>query len=150
MIPALTDEGLLPPGIHEGTVEELREKLGWSQQRRRLISGLERALELMRDCGVERVYLDGSFVTDKDRPGDIDGCYDIAQGANPADLQSMYPIFPPTPLNRDRAKEEFGAEFFPAAATEGGSGQPFLDFFRRDRKNRERGVVLIQLTGEAQ
>src|SRR5215207_1498746 len=127
MIPALTNEGLLPPGTHEGTVRELREKLGWSRQRRSLISGLERALELMSDCGVERVYLDGSFVTDKDRPGDIDGCYDIAKGVNQQDLQAMYPIFPPTPLNRSKAKEEFGVEFFPAAVTEKGSGQPFLE-----------------------
>lgn len=38
------------------------------------MNGLGRALELMVASGVRRVYLDGSFVTDKDRPNDIDGC----------------------------------------------------------------------------
>ncbi len=92
-IPDFTDEGLLLPGAHEATLEELREKLGFSRRRRDLIDGLERALTLMGGCGVRRVYLDGSFVTDKPRPGDIDECYDVEPGM---DLQSMYPIWPLT------------------------------------------------------
>ncbi|MGI8860670.1 MAG: DUF6932 family protein [Rubrobacteraceae bacterium] len=42
----------------------------WSRKRRELLGGLEEALGLMATCGVVRVYLDGSFVTDKDRPND--------------------------------------------------------------------------------
>jgi hypothetical protein len=71
MIPQFTDEGLLPPGVHETDLEELKEKMGWSRKRRELLEGLEEVLELMASCGVVRVYLDGSFVTDKDRPNDM-------------------------------------------------------------------------------
>jgi Family of unknown function (DUF6932) len=72
MIPRFTDEGLLPPGVHETDLEELREKMGWSRKWQGLLEGLKEELELMATCGVARVYLDGSFVTDKDRLNDCE------------------------------------------------------------------------------
>ena len=145
MIPQFTDEGLLPAGVHETDLAELREKMGWSRKRQGLLEGLEVALELMASCGVVRVYLDGSFVTDKDRPNDIDGCYDLAEHVTAEDLKRLAPIFPPNPSNRAEAKRRFGVDFFPAAATELGSGQPFLRFFQTDREGRERGVLSVEL-----
>lgn len=149
MIPGFTEEGLLPSGVHETHLEELRERMGWSRKRRDLLGGLEEALELMAACGVRRVYLDGSFVTDKDRPNDIDGCYDLVAGdVTDEDLQRLAPIFPPSPFNRAEARRRFGLDFFPAAATELGSGQPFLRFFQTDREGRERGVLAVELETE--
>ena len=145
MIPRFTDEGLLPPGVHETSLEELEESMGWGRKRRGLLEGLEETLELMASCGVTRVYLDGSFVTDKDRPNDIDGCYDLAEDVSAEDLGCLPPIFPPSASNRAEAKRRFGVDFFPAAATELGSGQPFLRFFQTDREGRERGVLLVDL-----
>ena len=145
MIPQFTDEGLLPPGVHETDLEGLKEKMGWSRKRRELLERLEEALELMASCGVVRVYLDGSFVTDKDRPKDIDGCYDLAEEVSADDLGRLAPIFPPNLSNRAENKRRFGVDFFPAAATELGSGQPFLEFFQTDREGRERGVLSVEL-----
>ena len=145
MIPQFADEGLLPPGIHETDLEELKEKIGWSRKRQGLLEGLEEALELMASYGVVRVYLDGSFVTDKDRPNDIDGCYDLAEDVTAEDLRRLAPIFPPNPSNRAEAKRRFGVDLFPAAAMELGSGQPFLRFFQTDREGRERGVLAVPL-----
>ena len=68
MLPRFTDDGLLPPGVHETDLEELKERMGWSRKRRHLPEGLEEVFEMMASCGVARVYLNGSFVTDKDRP----------------------------------------------------------------------------------
>jgi hypothetical protein len=68
MIPQFTDEGLLPSGVHETDLEELKEKMGWNRKRRELLEGLEEVLELMASCGVVRVYLDGSFVTARIAP----------------------------------------------------------------------------------
>jgi hypothetical protein len=113
--------------------------------REALLEGLKEALELMASCGVTRVYLDGSFVTDKDRPNDIDGCYDLAGDVSAEDLGGLAPIFPPSPSNRAGAKRRFGVDFFPAAATELGSGQPFLRFFQTDREGRERGVLSVDV-----
>ena len=47
MIPRFTEEGLLPPGVHETDLEELNEKMGWGRKRRELLEGLEEALGLM-------------------------------------------------------------------------------------------------------
>jgi hypothetical protein len=145
MIPRFTEEGLLPPGVHETGIDELREKMAWSRKRRELLEGLEEALELMASCGVVRAYLDGSFVTDKDRPNDIDGCFDLEEDAAAEDLGRLAPIFPPGISNRVEAKRRFGVDFFPAASTELGSGQPFLRFFQTDREGRERGVLSVEL-----
>lgn len=145
MIPQFTDDGLLPSGVHETELEELKEKMGWSRKRQGLLEGLEEALELMAACGVARAYLDGSFVTDKDRPNDIDGCYDLAEDVTVEDLKRLTPIFPPSLSNRAEAKRRFGVDLFPAAAMELGSGQPFLRFFQTDREGRERGVLSVEL-----
>ena len=34
----------------------------------------EAAMVNLRDAGCKTVYVDGSFVTDKERPGDFDAC----------------------------------------------------------------------------
>jgi hypothetical protein len=141
MIPDFRD-GRLPPGVHVATLEELRDKLGWGQRRKNLIDGLEMALRLMRNCGIERVYVDGSFVTAKNRPGDIDGCYDVPPGAN---LGAMYPIFPWTPANRTMSKAMFGVELAPSRAPATASGEPFISFFQKDRQGHRRGIVLLEL-----
>lgn len=138
---------MLPPGIHTATLEEVRDKLGWGLRRRNLLDRLEVALRLMKNCGIERVYLDGSFVTEKDRPGDIDCCYDVPSGAT--NLRMMYPIWPWTPANRAMSKMMYGAELAPSRAPARASGQPYIEFFQRDDRGRPRGIVLLELASEA-
>jgi len=76
---------------------------------------------------------------------DVDGCYDLAEDVTVEDLGRLAPIFPPDPEGRVEAKRRFGADLFPAAATELGSGQPFLRFFQTDREGHERGVLSVEL-----
>jgi hypothetical protein len=52
------------------------------------------------------------------------------------------------PGNRARTKEMYGVDFFPAEASELGSGQPFLRFFQKDRQGRERGVLMLEISDE--
>lgn len=141
MIPDFRD-GRLPPGVHNATLKEIRDKLGWGQRRKNLIDGLELAFGLMRNCGIKRVYIDGSFVTDKNRPEDIDGCYDVPQGAN---LGAMYPIWPWTRPNRTMSKAMFGVELAPSRAPATPSGEPFISFFQKDRDGNRRGIVSLDL-----
>jgi hypothetical protein len=54
MKPQFMEEGLLPPGVHETDLEELKEKMGWSRKRQGLLEGLEEALELIAPCGFSR------------------------------------------------------------------------------------------------
>jgi predicted nucleotidyltransferase len=75
-IPALTADGLLPEGIHDCTLDEIRKRFGSFQRtdrRCRLFERLESFVRAAKACGiVAAVLVDGSFVTDKDVPSDVD------------------------------------------------------------------------------
>lgn len=73
-IPSLTADGLLPLGVHEATLEEIGQAFGLRTGRRvELFRKLTEFLALARSFGVfHALIVDGSFVTDKDDPGDID------------------------------------------------------------------------------
>src|SRR4051794_25704968 len=75
-IPELNEAGFLPEGIHEASLEEVRERFGRFQRTDRrpdLFTKLSLFLAGVRASGlVEAVVVDGSFVTAKDEPSDID------------------------------------------------------------------------------
>ena len=75
-IPVLTADGLLPEGIHDCTLDELRERFGQFQRtdwRPRLFERLEAFVrEAQRTGFVLAIIVDGSFVTDVDVPNDVD------------------------------------------------------------------------------
>ena len=74
MIPVFDANGNLPPGIHVVTWNELVARFGTTPHRQMLLDGLRAALLSLKDSGCRRVYIDGSFVTAKEEPGDFDGC----------------------------------------------------------------------------
>jgi hypothetical protein len=76
MIPAPNAIGELPPGTHPATLEEVEAVFVTTPHRRRLFEGLQRAIQNLHAAGVRRVFIDGSFVTTKADPNDIDGCWE--------------------------------------------------------------------------
>ena len=75
-IPALNENGLLPEGIHDCTLAEIGAQFGRfvvSERRLRLFAQLRELIEEEQRAGIAlAVLVDGSFVTDKPEPGDID------------------------------------------------------------------------------
>jgi hypothetical protein len=75
-IPDLNENGLLPNGIHDASLEELRERFGRFQRTDRRPSLFAKLVEFMgaaRSTGlVVAVLVNGSFVTAADEPSDID------------------------------------------------------------------------------
>ena len=73
-IPAFYRFGLLPGGIHECTITEVEVNLAWNDKRRRLTALLREfiteELSTLFDV-LPPMVLDGSYVTDKDCPGNI-------------------------------------------------------------------------------
>ena len=142
MIPEFSPQGLLPQGIHTASWEEVTERFGANEARRQLLARLREALDLLRSAGCRRVYIDGSFVTSKERPNDIDVCWDIA-GVDPDVLD---PVFFDFADGRAAQKGRFGAEFFPAQTPEGLTGKVFLEFFQVDKETGEtKGVIELLL-----
>lgn len=89
-IPELNNNGLLPRGIHDATLEEIAEVFGYGSTRNALMEDLRRyALALIRWPLAQALLIDGSFVTDQAQPNDIDvilvlrGDYDLNQPVSP-------------------------------------------------------------------
>jgi hypothetical protein len=142
LIPEFNANGLLPRGIHPATWEEVAERFGGNERRQELLTGLDEALRLLRAAGCRRVYINGSFVTSKERPNDVDVCWDI-EGV---DADALDPVFFEFDGGRAAQKARFGAEFFPAQLPEGITGRTFLEFFQIDKQTGEpKGLIELKL-----
>ncbi len=88
VIPPFQPDGLLPPGDHEVSFEELRAsvltqgnpntvgKSSWDTAwRMLLVDNFEVLARQLWKVGVHEIYADGSFAEDKDHPNDIDGYF---------------------------------------------------------------------------
>lgn len=73
-IPDLTEHGLLPVGVHEATLDEVVARFGSGTPRRaELGESLRRFAALLEDIGLfTDLFVDGSFTTDAEPPGDVD------------------------------------------------------------------------------
>lgn len=144
MIPDFTESGYLPEGIHLATFEEFEARFNFSQRRKRLIKGLKLAITHLKEIACQTLYIDGSFVTTKLMPGD----YDAAWKTDGVELHKaliIYPIFVDLSKGTKNQKKVYGGEFFPAEVIEGGSGEPFLAFFQKDRYGNKKGIIQINI-----
>jgi hypothetical protein len=58
------------------------ERYAITERRAVMLDGFGAAVASLRDAGCSRVYLNGSFVTDKEIPGDFDACWEVS-GVDP-------------------------------------------------------------------
>lgn len=73
MLPDFDDNGNLPPGIHEATIEEVAERFGSGSPEREVeIRELQSFVEWARGSDVRRLLINGSFVTSVRSPNDVD------------------------------------------------------------------------------
>src|SRR5262249_58349299 len=74
MLPPFNAQGDLPSGVHLATLAEILECFGHGVPQRMIVTErLQRVIALTQGTGkLERVFLWGSYVTDKPEPGDID------------------------------------------------------------------------------
>lgn len=143
MIPEFEAEtGYLPPGVHCAGWSELFLRFGYTPWRRQLLAGLSEVARLLRDAGCRRLYLDGSFVTAKQQPGDYDACWD-SEGVDFDVLDERLLTFDRGRMTQKRA---FGGEFFIANSQADPHGTLFLEFFQFDRDGRPKGVIVLNLS----
>jgi hypothetical protein len=73
MIPDFNEHGYLPPGIHQATLAEIEERFGKGTEIRRAeMQSLYWLVDLAKRAGIERLVVNGSFVTDVFEPNDVD------------------------------------------------------------------------------
>jgi hypothetical protein len=165
-IPFFTDDGLLPPGTYQLTFEELRsshlvtglsssDPENWETEwRMQLVKDAEALVNDLWKVGIEEVFLDGSFVEDKGRPGDIYGYYNCLsleefQFQIHPKLCSLNQIWVVEGLGKSRIWEIFRVEFYPnfgqcaGLFDEFGNQLTFPSAFRRTRDNKQKGIIQI-------
>ncbi|MEO2205036.1 hypothetical protein ABGV42_14985 [Paenibacillus pabuli] len=142
-IPALLPDGFLPPGIHLTTWEEFEQRYSWSMTRRTQLKGMKKALDEFKRAGCSKIYIDGSFVTGRNHPGDFDALYDldelIVDSIDKVLIDSSF-------SGREKQKKNYEGEFFPASAKADPYGNKYLDFFQKQKKNKKpKGIIKIEL-----
>ncbi len=120
MIPPLRRDGLLPPGVHPADDwAEVVQRFGGTPERASLLQKLRLGLENLRDAGCAWVLLDGSFVSDKPDPNDVDGCWQYTPQVDLAVIDFAFVRL--TTGDRVRLKALYGMDFFLADMIEGGA-----------------------------
>lgn len=110
-LPDFVDDGVLPPGEYELTLPELRESMlvvgpraaaagdhaNWDTAwRLQLVNNLEILVTQLSRVGITEIFVNGSFVEDKDHPNDIDGYFEcdlrrLASGDLQRELNTLDP-----------------------------------------------------------
>lgn len=145
MIPNYVNVGIpapwpvLPPGIHDATLEEVEARFATTPHRAWLFGGFLRVVEQLRRAGCTTVFLDGSFVTAKPHPGDFDGLWDLS-GVDPARLD-------PVLLDFDDKRAAQKAKYFGEMFLMQLPHQPgLLSFFQKEKySDAPKGIVRITL-----
>lgn len=135
-IPEFDDNGNLPPGRHPATLEEVRSRFGGGSMRRReLFRALESVVSRLRSRGVLTILVDGSFTTDKYRPGDVDVLFD-GNEVNPWSWRDEL-----NPRFREELKKDKRVDLLPTL-------RPADVDFEIDEDGNSKGVVLLVEVGD--
>jgi hypothetical protein len=144
VLPAFLPSGLLPPGEHLAPWDEIRIRFGGDFRRDDIIGGIRLAALHLKRAGCRRLWIDGSFATNKRAPADWDGCWDPI-GVVPSLVDPI--LLDPTPIGRTRVKQKYRADLFPSSVVERDSGLLFVKFFQVDKATGDpKGILLLDLT----
>lgn len=114
---------------------EFKSKWGFNKKRKALIEKSLPGMKLLKNAGVETIYIGGSFASKKSNPSDIDGIF--LRGKN----------FDEKKLSNDilLELEDYSMDFYADDMPTEFNGKPHLDFFRRGRFNEEPGLIKVSL-----
>lgn len=142
MLPAFNAVGNLPEGIHRATLDEVRARFAATSARRQWLGErLRSLLTLAESTGkLERVFLWGSFVTDKPLPNDLDVLLvvmdDFSLDAAPVQCRVLF--------DHTRARIHFHADvFWTKASIDGDILSLWLDTYQTSKDFNRRGIVEV-------
>jgi len=144
-IPGLDDAGLLPPGVHDCTLDEVRRRFGIFQITDRRPTLYDKLQVLVREAWgsglVAEIIIDGSFVTAKPDPNDIDLILVLNAGH---DFSAELRPFEYNVLSTRQARKIYGFDLLIAM-----HGSPvyeeYLAFFAQVRGETSRRKGLLRL-----
>lgn len=146
-IPALNAEGLLPAGVFDCSWPELRERFGAFRSSDRRVQLFLRLQELASAMLKSRLFdallVDGSFVTSKPEPNDIDLLAVLRPGH---DFERDLPMSEYALVSRALLRRRFGFDVI-VAEPDSELYRTYVDFFSRVREAPElrKGLLRVRL-----
>jgi len=139
-IPAFNTDGFLPEGVHLATDAEVTFRFGTGNRRRNwLAMRVRRWTELARAVKAKRLLIDGSFVTDKEEPNDVDAVVLI-----PIDFDDLVAnCFEPALELKEMIESRRPEEIF--TAEDDRDWKQWIEFFSRTREPNRRRKGLIEV-----
>ncbi len=144
-IPDLDDDGYLPEGIFECSLDELAERFGRARRSdhrpRLLVKLLDYIRELRTTELAVALVVDGSFVTSKDEPNDID-CVLVLRADH--DLSVNLRPFEYNVLSRRRVRKRYAFDVL-VARENSPELLEYVEFFQqiRGETGRRKGIVKV-------
>jgi hypothetical protein len=144
-IPPFDEAGYLPPGIHDCSLEEVEERFGGfqgSDRRMRLFDKLRDYVRAVRSTGMGvALIIDGSFVTAKPDPNDIDLILLLTRGH---DFTAQLRPFEYTAITKPGVRRTYRLDLFAfCEGTEEAERQ--LRFFQRVRGDEDLGEGILRI-----
>jgi hypothetical protein len=143
-LPATMPNGYLPPGVHAAALSEVIARFGTPTPRRQVLANrLQELLNLARATGgLQRVFVWGSFVTDKPFPRDLDVFLLMQEGFD-GELTRL-PQAQRDVFNHQRARLLFEADVFWATEAIGREElASWLGVYQLSRDMIPRGIVEV-------
>jgi hypothetical protein len=121
------------------TYEEFVQHFGTNQQRMEQIQNSLPYFRIFHSCGCRIVYVDGSFVSKKKYPEDIDICFDIT-GIQEEKIIRVFPKF--LDVNeRGRIRRDQKCHIFTFTQED----TELFDLLNIDRDDNSKGLVILDL-----
>jgi hypothetical protein len=146
-IPPLTAYGYLPDGIYHAHIEEVFETFvkGKSQRRLDIWNGMNRFIQdysgIIPDA---KVYLDGSYISGKNEPGDIEVIIEFGTIHWPLYCQKIHVI-------RDQIKSNYLVDVWPQFPGQPNDFLQFFQYIRNEEKNSkglppstQKGILVVE------
>jgi len=132
-------QGHLPRGIHHATWEEFEKRFGHNENRRQLLEGLKLLLSHLKSVDCRCLYVDGSFVTEKETPNDYDACWDV-EGGKVEKLDKVLLSF------SDEGKHAMReGDIRPGSCSPAEKDSTYLEFFQMGRDGEPKGIIKLVL-----
>lgn len=142
MIPAFNEKGFLPPGIHDATWEQFVERYAITEHRTSLIKQMKTLIVHLKEVGSRSLFVDGSFVTNKERPNDYDACWDV----HGVKIEVVDPILLDlSPNGKQQIEDKYGGDIRPDLFSPIETEGTYLEFFQEDRDGDPKGIVRLSL-----
>lgn len=111
-LPPFDERGCLPEGIYNPSVQDFLERfVNITERRKELFEKYQQFTKLCNDAkGIEQHYVDGSYVTNKEEPGDIDLL--ITFNDDVYDSEDSYNKYFEITRNQNKMKEDYGVHVF--------------------------------------